>query len=118
MSLPNATEHWLLELNQLRRLEIASLLEGSTLIVLLFVGVPMKHLGGWPAATAVLGPVHGLAFLIYIWTVVETVAGGGWTRRETVRLLLAGFIPFGGFVNIAFLLRKAARLSRPDAGRA
>jgi integral membrane protein len=53
--------HWLLELGQLRRLEIASLLE-VTLILLLFVGVPMKHLGGWPAATAVLGPVHGAAF--------------------------------------------------------
>jgi hypothetical protein len=46
------------------------------------------------------------------------VAGGGWTRRETVRLVLAGFILFGGFINIAFLLRKAARLSRPDAGGA
>src|SRR5579864_5924550 len=98
----------LAELGQIRRLQLASLLEGSTLILLLFVAVPLKHLAGWPAAVTLLGPIHGLAFLFYMWTVIETVTGGGWTRRETVRLLLAAFIPFGGFANLSFLRRKVA----------
>jgi integral membrane protein len=98
----------LAELRQIRRLEIASLVEGSTLILLLFVAVPLKHLAGWPAAVTLLGPVHGLAFLFYVWTAIETVAGGGWTRRETMRLLVAAIIPFGGFANFFYLQRKAA----------
>ncbi len=97
-----------------RRPEAASFLEGSTLVLLVFVAVPLKHLGGWSTATAILGPVHGLAFLFYMLSVIETVAGGGWTRGETVRLLLVALIPFGGFANLPFLLRKAAARSRPD----
>ena len=100
-----------LELGQIRRLEAASLVEGSTLILLLFVAVPLKHLGGWPAASSVLGPVHGLAFLFYVWTAIETASGGGWTRREVARLLLVALVPFGGFANLPFIQRKAAFLA-------
>lgn len=100
-----------LELGQIWRLEAASLVEGSTLVLLLFVAVPLKHLGGWPAASSVLGPVHGLAFLFYVWTAIETASGGGWTRREVARLLLVAFVPFGGFANLPFIQRKAACLA-------
>ena len=104
--------------SQIRRLEVASLVEGLTLVLLVFVAVPLKHLGGWPAAVAILGPVHGLAFLLYMLSTIETVAGGEWTRWETARLLLTAFIPFGGFANLSFLSRKAAAQSRPAAGLA
>ena len=58
-----------------------------------------------------MGPVHGLAFLAYIWTVIETVSGGGWNRREIARLAVVALVPFGGFTNGAFLRRKAASLA-------
>ncbi len=92
-----------LELAQFRRLELASALEGSTLLLLVLVAVPLKHLAGEPIAVTVLGPVHGLAFSLYVWTVVETVAGGGWTRGDAARLALAALIPFGGYYNLRWL---------------
>ena len=55
-----------------------------------------------------IGPIHGLAFLAYGWTAFETVIAGGWSRRETARLFLLALMPFGGFVNVAFLRRKVA----------
>ena len=93
-------------------MKLASLAEAGTLLLLLFVAVPLKHLAGWPVATSIMGPVHGLAFLAYSWIVVETVAGGGWSRLEIARLLLAAFVPFGAFANLGLLRRKAAALSR------
>ncbi len=66
-----------LELSQLRRLEFASLIEGSTLVILVFVAVPLRHLAGWRGATAAMGRVHGLAFLIYLWTWRNRAAGLG-----------------------------------------
>lgn len=36
-----------IELSQLRRLEIASFAEAMTLLLLLGIAVPLKHLGGW-----------------------------------------------------------------------
>jgi len=62
------------ELSQLRRMRLASIAEGCTLLVLVFIAVPLKHLGGHPLATAIMGPVHGLAFLLYVWTLIQTVS--------------------------------------------
>jgi integral membrane protein len=59
-----------------------------------------------------MGPVHGLAFVAYMWTLIATVTGGGWSRGEIIRLTVAAFIPFGGFANMAMLRRKQARALR------
>lgn len=95
----------------IRALRIVSLIEGATLLALIGIAVPLKHLGGYPLATAVVGPVHGLAFLLYAWMVVNTVSGGGWTRGETARLLIAAFVPFGAFFVAGLLRRKEAQLA-------
>ena len=100
-----------IERAQLRRLKLMSLVEGTTLLLLVLVAVPLKHLAGWRLASSVMGPVHGLAFLAYLWTVVETVSGGGWSRGEITRLAAVALVPFGGFTNGAFLRRKATSLA-------
>ena len=90
------------------------MLEATTLILLVGVAVPLKHLAGWPMGVSVMGPVHGLVFLGYVWTAVQTVAGGGWSRREIARLLIVACVPLGGFANLAFLQRKVAQLELPE----
>jgi len=112
---PPPSERAGLELRQLRRLEIASALEASTLLLLVCVAVPLKHLACKPAMVSAMGPIHGLAFAFYAWTVVETVAGGGWSRRDTSRLALAALVPFGGFANLGWLRRRAAALQSAGA---
>lgn len=107
---PSPSDHVHFERAQLRRLALASLAEAATLVALLLVAVPLKHHAGRPGAVAILGPVHGLAFLAYCWVAAETVAGGGWTRREAGRLFLAALVPFGGLTNGPLLRRKAAVL--------
>jgi integral membrane protein len=99
-----------IEQAQLRRLEIASIAEATTLLLLVALAVPLKHLGGCDLGVRLMGPVHGLAFLAYIWTALQTVAGASWSRSETARLFLAAFVPFGGFLNLPLLSRRAARL--------
>lgn len=98
------------ELAQLRRMRLASLFEGTTLVILVCVAMPLKYLAGYPLATQVVGSVHGFAFLFYVWVVINTVAGGGWRSGEVLRLLVSAFIPFGAFFNIGFLRRKAAAI--------
>ena len=101
-----------LERAQLRRLRLASLGEATTLILLVGVAVPLKHLAGQPLGVRVMGPVHGLVFLAYLWTAVQTVSGGGWSGRDIARLLVGGLVPFGGFLNMPLLRRKTANASR------
>lgn len=95
----------------LRRLRLAGWAEGVTLLLLLGVAVPLKHLAGWPQGVSLMGPVHGLAFMTYLACAVEAVSGGGWTRAQAARLLGASMIPFGTFLNDRWL---AARQAAPE----
>jgi integral membrane protein len=100
-----------LELAQLRQLEITSVLEAVTLVVLVGIAVPLKHVGHYDLAVRIMGPVHGLTFLAYVWTVLQTVAGGGWSAGAAARLFLTAFIPFAGFTTPRFLRARAAALA-------
>ena len=99
------------ELGQLRRLEMVAFVEATTLLLLLCVAVPLKHVAGIGSVVHVMGPVHGVAFLTYVWMAIQTVSGGGWSRGETARLLAGAVVPFGGFFNLRLLARKAASLT-------
>ena len=99
------------EIGQLRRLELVSFMEGTTLLLLVCAAVPLKHVASIEDAVHVMGPVHGMAFLAYMWTAIQTVSGGGWSRGETARLLAGAVVPFGGFLNLRFLARRAAALA-------
>jgi integral membrane protein len=96
---------------ELQRLRLASIAEATTLAVLVAVAVPLKHLAGWEVGVKAMGPLHGLAFLAYVWCVFQTVSVGGWTSREIARLVIVAFIPFAGFTTIGLIRRKAARES-------
>jgi len=96
---------------QIRRLRLASFVEATTLLILVLVAVPLKHVFGYVLATRIMGPVHGAAFVAYAWSMIAAVSGGGWSGREIARLGLAAFVPFGGFLNAGLLRRKQASLA-------
>lgn len=89
------------------RLRLAGLVEGCTLLTLVGVAVPLKHLAGLPLAVMIMGPIHGVAFLVYAMVLVETATSEGWPRRDWWRAVLACLFPFGTFVNDAWLRRRA-----------
>ena len=102
-------------IKQMRRLRHAALAEGATLLVLLGVAVPLKHIAGQAGLVAVLGPLHGMAFLYYLWSISNTVAGDDWTRAEVWQLLGCAMLPFGAWFSIGLIRRKAAAIAEPAA---
>jgi integral membrane protein len=98
--------------SQIRRMRLASLLEATTLVILVFVAVPLKHVFGLSQATAIIGPIHGLAFVFYLWMLIQTVSGGGeWPKSTVARMIICAFIPLAGFVNERLLWRREQQLS-------
>lgn len=95
----------------LRSLRIVALVEGATLLALVGIAVPLKHLAGYPGAVTLMGPIHGTAFLLYFWMVFNVVASGDWSRKEIVGLVATAFVPFGALLSAGFLMRKAATLA-------
>jgi integral membrane protein len=91
---------------QLRRMRLASVLEATTLAVLVFIAVPLKHVLGMPQFVSAMGPVHGLAFLFYLWMLIQSHFQLKWTGPEWLRMVVFAFIPLAGFVNERLLKRR------------
>lgn len=92
------------------------MLEATTLVLLVGVAVPLKHLADHPEAVGIIGPVHGLAFCFFLWALAQTVAGGNWRSSEWLRLGIAAFVPLAGYTNLAVIRRKAAGIQRGESG--
>ena len=91
-------------------LRAASLAEAATLAALVLVAVPMKHLADIGIATRILGPIHGAAFLLYVWALLHATSAGGWRPLEVLRMLFVACIPLAGFFNQPWLARKLRAL--------
>jgi integral membrane protein len=90
-------------LKALRHLRYACIVEGTTLLILLGIAVPLKHFAGEPMVVSIMGPVHGLAFLFYIWLAINIASGARWKKREVVCVLGAALVPFSGFFVLKFI---------------
>jgi integral membrane protein len=103
----------------LRFLRWVGVFEGFTLILLMLVAVPIKRLLGVAEMVTWVGPVHGVAFLVYLYAVVEAWSAGDLSRRRLAFSLLACFIPFGTWFNNRYLRRPAknAWLSKTKSER-
>ncbi len=80
------------------RLRIISFLEGVSFILLLFIATPMKYYLASPAATKILGPIHGALFILFILNALSVSVEENWKfTRITWKVLLASILPFGTF---------------------
>ncbi|OQP58777.1 DUF3817 domain-containing protein [Niastella populi] len=80
------------------RLRILGWLEGLSLLLLVFVAVPLKYGSNDPTFTKLLGPIHGALFLLFILNTLSVGVEQQWEFRKTTwKVLLACFIPFGTF---------------------
>lgn len=79
------------------RLRVVSIAEGISYLILLFIAVPLKRLGGHPEAVQLIGPIHGLLFIYYVFTVIQAKTEYGWPFGKTMLAMLASVIPGGTF---------------------
>ena len=80
------------------RLRIIGMLEGISLLILVFIAVPMKYYFHDPSGSKVMGPIHGALFLLFIFNALSVGVEQGWKFKTTTwKVLLACIIPFGTF---------------------
>lgn len=85
-----------------------ALIEGVTTLALFLVAMPAKYWFGYPDLVPPVGLIHGWAFIAYIVVMIIALRGKGFTGLDWARTTFAAFIPFGTFLNDAFLKRKEA----------
>ncbi|GAB4017621.1 DUF3817 domain-containing protein [Spirosoma koreense] len=80
------------------RLRLLGLLEGLSLLLLIGIAVPAKHLYGNPALVKSIGPIHGMLFLLFVFNTLSVGVERHWKFKTTTwKVLLACMIPFGTF---------------------
>jgi len=79
----------------LRSLSVSGLLEGISLLVLLFVAVPVKYFLHHEQMVKVVGPIHGGVFLLYIVIAIVATMEYEWSIKTFLLILLASLVPFG-----------------------
>lgn len=80
------------------RLRIIAFLEGISLLVLIFLAVPLKYIFHNPVGSEVIGPIHGALFLLFVFNTLSIGVEQQWKFKTTTwKVLLACVVPFGTF---------------------
>lgn len=91
-------------MNSYKPLCILSLVEGLSLLGLLFVGMPLKYGLSLPGPVRILGSLHGVLFLALLTSLFQLLLEGALSRERALRILAWSVAPFG-FVAIERMLR-------------
>lgn len=81
----------------LKFFKIIALLEGLSLLLLLFFAMPMKYFAGQPEYVKHIGMAHGVLFIGYIILAIMLKIEENWSWKKFGIIAIASVIPFGTF---------------------
>ncbi|WP_369137599.1 DUF3817 domain-containing protein [Modestobacter versicolor] len=81
----------------LTRYRVMAWVVGVMLLVLVFVAVPLRYAAGVPEVSAVVSPVHGFLYIVYLVTAFDLALRAKFTAKGTLLVLLAGVVPLVSF---------------------
>jgi integral membrane protein len=82
----------------LARYRVMAFLVGVGLIVLVFIGIPLQYGASNPHVVAVVGPIHGFLYLIYLASAFDIARRARFSLGQLVLMVAAGLLPFLAFV--------------------
>lgn len=88
---------------------------GVMLLVLVLVGVPLQYGAGLGQVDAVVGPIHGFLYIVYLVAAFDLARRARFGPVQLVAMLAAGLLPFLAFVTERSVV---ARLRREHPGAA
>ena len=81
----------------LTRYRIIAWIVGVGLLALVLVGMPLKYAGGNDTVVAIIGPIHGFLFMIYLVLTFDLARRAQWPFARMILVMAAGTIPFLSF---------------------
>ena len=88
------------------RLRLLGFLEGTSLLVLVFIAVPFKYFLDNHSLVESIGPVHGVLFILFVVNALHVGFLQQWKfTGTTMKVMVSSFIPFGTFYIDSKILR-------------
>ena len=82
----------------LSRYRAMAYLVGTGLLILTLVGIPLQYLANQPAVVAIVGPIHGLLYIVYLAAAYDLARRARFTLLQLAAMVAAGLLPFLAFV--------------------
>jgi integral membrane protein len=82
----------------LDRYRVMAYIVGVGLVILVFVGVPLKYWAHSPGVAKVVGTAHGFLYIVYLVTCLELALRYRLGLPRMAGLICAGFVPFLAFI--------------------
>lgn len=79
------------------RLRVIAFLEGCSLLILVFIAMPVKYLLDMPEATKAIGLVHGILFIVFIFATIVISISQKWNISRVMMVMASSVLPFGTF---------------------
>jgi integral membrane protein len=80
----------------LARFRVMAYVVGVGLLALCFALV-MNRFFDEPQYSAVIGPVHGFLYIVYLLMIVDLALKARWSLKGTILVMLSGVVPVGSF---------------------
>ncbi len=81
----------------IKNFRYVAIAEAISWLVLLTATIA-KYAADGPDLAPILGPIHGILFLAYVYGALSLREDARWSSSTTLGVLAAAVIPFGGFV--------------------
>ena len=75
----------------------ASILEGISYLLLLFIAMPLKYSFGYPLAVRYTGMAHGFLCILLILSIIKAQRSQKWDISFATLVFMASLVPFGAF---------------------
>lgn len=86
---------------------LVAFMEGISLLILVFIAMPIKYVLNDPSVVKLVGQAHGILFILFVFLAIKLSAELEWRFKTTTwKVLLASFVPFGTFYIDKQILRK------------
>lgn len=81
----------------IRFFRLTAALEGISLLLLLFIAMPLKYIWEAPQMVQIVGMAHGLLFIAYVMLLILVIPQLQLKAKAVVVSFFCAFIPFGTF---------------------
>jgi integral membrane protein len=103
----------------LLRYRVMAYLVGTMLIVLVCVGVPLRYAAGKPEVVAVVGPLHGFLYIVYLLIAFDLARRARLNLWQLAAMILSGLVPtLAFFVERRITHRIESTLTAPEVAAA
>lgn len=87
--------------------------EGLSLLALFFIAMPIKYLLGEPLPVRIVGMLHGILFLMFIYAATMAAGEQKWPKKQLWLAYISSFLPFGAWWFEQRYLKREPQLTQP-----